>query len=82
LAASSSAGAEVTLRIEPREEALSIWIHPSGRRPVPENRPGASDGLGFERIAARLVDAFEVVRLDGKDWLHLEKRAPANSAES
>jgi hypothetical protein len=82
LAAESPRGDQVTLRIEPRKEALSVWIHPIGIRSIPENRLEPGDGLGFDQLAAELVDSVEIVTLDGKDWLHLEKRILANSGDS
>lgn len=66
-AGQSQAAGEVTLRIEPRGEALSVSINPVGAR-------RSDDLLGFERIAAELVDTVEIVSIEGSDWLRLEKR--------
>jgi anti-sigma regulatory factor (Ser/Thr protein kinase) len=79
LAGESPPGDEVTLRIEPRQEALSVWIRPIGVR---ADRAERAEGLGFDRIAAELVDSAEVVTVDGIDWLHLEKRVQASSGDS
>jgi hypothetical protein len=82
LASEGPPGDEVTLRFEPRKEALSVLMSPVAGRSIPEYRPGRSDALGFDRIAAELVDAVEVVTVDGKDWLRLEKRIPASAGTS
>jgi anti-sigma regulatory factor (Ser/Thr protein kinase) len=78
LAAESLPGGEVTLRIEPRKEALSVWMSPPGVQSISRDKPHREDGLGFDRIAAELVDAAEIVMVEGKKWLRLEKRIPAN----
>jgi anti-sigma regulatory factor (Ser/Thr protein kinase) len=76
LAAESPPGGEVTLRIEPRKEALSVWMSPLGGQSISSDQPERT--LGFQQIAAELVDAVEIVMVEGKNWLRLEKRIPAN----
>ena len=80
LAGEAPSGDEVTLRIEPGKEALSVWIRPIGVRPATDDRLERSDGLDFDRIAGKLVDAVEIVTLDGNEWLRLEKRIPENAS--
>ncbi len=81
LAGKSPPGEKVTLRIEPRPEALSVSISPIEAVPA----SGAQDtngAFGFDRIAAKLVDSVEVVSVDGTEWLRLEKRIPANTGST
>jgi hypothetical protein len=78
LAGESPPGDEVTMRIEPRKEALSVWIRPIGAR-QPGSNNGSDNALGFQRIAGKLVDSFEVVNEGGHEWLRLEKRIQAGA---
>jgi anti-sigma regulatory factor (Ser/Thr protein kinase) len=66
LAGYSSAGDEVTLRIEPAVGALAVLISPAGDA----------------RVAAALVDAAEVVTLEGREWLRLEKQVAAIASDT
>lgn len=77
LAGESPSGDEVTLRIEPGKEALSVLIHPVSVRPTTAAGLERADGLAFDRIATKLVDTVEMVTVDGDEWLRLEKRIPA-----
>ena len=79
LAAECPPGDEVTFRIDLRKDALSIWISPIGNRPPTHDRPAQNGDLGFDQIAAELVDTVEVVTLDQNEWLHLEKRIAVSS---
>jgi len=80
LAGESPPGDVVTLRIEPREESLSVSLSPISSG-ASSNAEGG-DGLGFNRIAGKLVDVVEIVTVDGSDWLRLEKRIPAGIGDS
>jgi hypothetical protein len=82
LAGESTSGAEMTLRIEPSGGSLLVWIRPITVRPRGDEGLERSDGLGFDRIASKLVDAVEIVELDGEDWLRLEKRIPAGASRA
>jgi anti-sigma regulatory factor (Ser/Thr protein kinase) len=82
LASEGPAGGEVTLRFEPGKHALLVLMSPVAGQSLAEGRPERGNGLGFDRIAAELVDSVEVVTIDGKDWLRLEKRIPARAGTS
>ena len=73
LARDSHQGEEFTLRIEPREDRMSVWL-----RPVDEHEPddGDSNQIGLDRVLRNLVDGVELVSLDDARWLRLEQRIP------
>jgi hypothetical protein len=77
LARDSHQGDEVTLRIEPGEQHIGVWL-----RPVDEHEPdeAQSDQIGLDRLLAKLVDLVEVVSVDGERWLYLEQRIPSRDA--
>jgi hypothetical protein len=72
----SHRGDEVTLRIEPREESIAVWL-----RPVDEQQADAGDSnqVGLDRVLANLVDVVDVVSFEGQRWLYLEQRIPARA---
>ena len=77
LARDSHQGGEVTLRIEPLEGCIVVSLRPVDER-VPED--GSSNEVGLDRLLAALVDAVEVVSLEGERWLRLEQRIPVRAA--
>jgi anti-sigma regulatory factor (Ser/Thr protein kinase) len=73
----SHQGAEVTLRIEPLEQSIAIWLHPVDERTPDEE---VSSQVGLNRLLATLVDLVSVVSLDDERWLRLEQRIPVQAA--
>jgi hypothetical protein len=73
LARDSRVGEEITLRIEPRQDSIVVWL-----RPVDEHDPAAagSTEIGLDRVLDNLVDTVELAWLDGERWLCLEQRIP------
>ena len=76
LARDSHQGDEVTLRIEPHEERILVWLRPVDAQGSDE---GDSEGIGLDRVLATLVDSAELVSLAGERWLCLEQRIPTRS---
>jgi hypothetical protein len=72
----SHRGDEITLRIEPREDSIAVWL-----RPVDEQQTDADDSnqIGLDRVLDNLVDVVDVVSFEGERWLYLEQRIPAQA---
>jgi hypothetical protein len=77
LARDSHQGDEFTLRIEPREDRISVWL-----RPVDEHEPedGDQNQIGLDRVLGTLVDVVDLVSLEEARWLYLEQRIPSRES--